>query len=62
MGLTGRPPIEEFSKRDSMSNAIHGTFAYVPWPFASAEMPGSARTFFHFGEYRFGSSKKVISA
>ena len=34
-------PNAEFSKRDSMSSATHGAFAYVPWPFASAAMPGS---------------------
>jgi hypothetical protein len=30
----------EFSKRDSTSSATQGAFAYMPWPFASAAMPG----------------------
>jgi hypothetical protein len=36
--------IEEFSGRASMSTASHGAFAEMPWPFAYAEMTGSAKT------------------
>ena len=31
-----------------MSNATHGAFAEMPWPFASAEMSGSVAPFYSF--------------
>ena len=40
----------EFSKRDSMSSATHGAFADVPWPFASAAMPGSRKQDISYNE------------
>jgi len=40
----------EFSKRDSMSTATYGAFAFVPWPFASAAMLGSRKQYISYNE------------
>jgi len=37
-------PNEEFSGRANLSTASHGATAEMPWPFAYAEIPGSAKT------------------
>jgi hypothetical protein len=54
----------EFSKRDSMSRATHGAFAYVPWLFASAAMPGSRKRYISYNEtalhQKYNFSLKII--